>query len=271
MKKIIFGIVLVIIFAVAGGVYYVLNNLDDLVKAAIEKYGSEATQTSVRVDSVKINLTEGAGGISGLTIANPGGFDVPNAFSLGKVRIGINLQSLQEEPYIIDEITVLAPQVFVEINKDNKTNLNEIKNNLMAGMPDKSTAKTEVAPVESGSKQPRLIIRRITFSDGTIQARMAALNDKEYQLKLPSLNMTNLGGNKGASPSELASEILTRLTDLASEEVKKKVIDVELDKLKARAREKVDAEKARLKKKADAKIDEQKNKAKDKLKGMFGR
>jgi len=196
---------------------------------------------------------------------------VPNAFSLGKVRIGINLQSLQDEPYIINEITVLAPQVFVEINKDNKTNLNEIKNNLVSGMPAKSTAKTEAAPVESSSKEPRLIIRRIIFADGTVQARMAALNNKMYQLKLPSIDMSNLGGSRGATPGELTSEILSRLTDRVSEIVKEKVIDAELEKLKAEARAKIDAEKARLKKKADAKIDEKKNKAKDKLKGLLRR
>lgn len=271
MKKVILGFVLVIVFTIVGGVYYVLNNLDDLVKAAIEKHGSEATQTAVRVDRVKINLTDGVGTISGLTIANPKGFVMSNAFSLGEVRIGIDLQSLQEEPYIIDEITVLAPQVFVEINEDNKTNLNELKNNLMGGMPANSKANTEAPPVESGSEEPRLIIRRITFADGNILARMAVLNNKEYQLKLPSINMTNLGGNKGATPSELASEILSRLTDRASNEVKKKVIDVELDKLKAKARAKIDAEKARFEKKLDAKLTEQKNKAKHKLKGLFGR
>ena len=83
MKKAILGFVLIIIFVIGGGVYYVLNNLDDLVKAAIEKYGSEATQTAVRVDRVKINLVDGAGGISGLTIANSNSFTMPNAFSLG--------------------------------------------------------------------------------------------------------------------------------------------------------------------------------------------
>ena len=127
MKKIIIGVLLVILIAIAGGVYYVLTNLDALVEAAIEKHGSEATQTAVRVDSVKIDLSNGAAGISGLTIANPSGFAQPYAFSLAEVRAGIDLQSLKEEPYIIDEVAILAPQVFVEINEDNKTNLNEIK------------------------------------------------------------------------------------------------------------------------------------------------
>jgi len=272
MKKIIPGIVLVIIIAIAGGVYYVLNNLDNLVKIAIETHGSEATQTAVRVDQVKIDLGSGAAAISGLSVANSKGFTLPLAFSLGEIRVGIDLQSLQEEPYIIDEITVLAPQVFVEINKDNKTNLNELKKNLMRGV---SAAKPEDKPQasadENATAEPRLIIRKVVFADGTINARVAALDNKEYTLKLPAINMSNLGGSKGATPSELARDILNRLTDRASEEVKKKLIDAEMDKLKAKTRAKIDAEKTRLKEKADALSKEQEEKVKDKLKGLLGR
>lgn len=272
MKKIILGLFLVIVIAIAGGLYYVLTNLDALVEAAIEKHGSEATRTAVLVDSVKIDLASGAGGISGLTIANPKGFSMPHAFSLGEVRTGINLESLQEEPYIIDEITVLAPQVFVEINEDNKTNLHELKKNLTAGSTSSSKpVKKEQAPAAGSKKEPRLIIRRITFADGSIQARVAALQNKEYQLKLPGLDMSNLGGKNGATGSELASEILQRLTDRASEVVQKEIIDAELDKLKDKAQAKIDEEKARLKVKADAKKEEEKQKAEDKLKDLFKR
>ncbi len=265
MKKVILGFVLVIIIAITGGVYYVLTNLDSLVEGAIEKYGSEATQTAVLVDGVKINLADGAGGITGLTVANPSGFTMPHAFSLRVVRVAIDLQSLQEEPYIINEITVLAPEVFVEFNESNKTNLNELKKNLLP----KSAAKKTQAPVEGSAKEPRLIIRRVTFADGSIQARVAALQNKEYKLKLPGLDMTNLGGAKGATASQLASEILKRLTDRATEVVKNSVIDVELNKLKQKAQQKVDEEKAKLQKKADSKVDEQTDKVKDKLKDLF--
>ena len=269
MKKVILGLVLIITIAISAGVYYVLTNLDSLVEAAIEKYGSEATQTSVLVDSVKINLTDGAAGINGLTIANPGGYAQPYAFSLGEVRAGIDLQSLQEEPYIINEITVLAPQVFVEINEANKTNLNELKKNLASGSTAVAQDKKPQTATDGSTKEPRLIIRRVTFTDGSIQARVAALDNKELQVKLPGLDMTNLGGSKGATATELASEILNRLTDRAIEVVKKDIIDAELNKLKEKAQKKIDEEKAKLEEKADSKLDAEKDKAKDKLKGLF--
>jgi len=271
MKKVILGLLLIIVVAIGGGIYYVLNNLDSLVKTAIETYGSQATQTAVRVDRVKINLAEGAGAISGLTIANTSGFSMPNAFSLGEIRTGIDLSSLQQEPYIINEIKVLAPQVFVEINKDNKTNLNELKNRLASAAPSKAGSKTETPAEESSAAEPRLIIRRITFADGTIQARAAALDNKEYQLKLPSLDMSNLGGTKGATATELATEILKRLTDSATAEVKTKIIDAELDKLKAKANARIDEEKARLEQMTEEEKQEQLDKAKNKLNNLFNR
>lgn len=271
MKKVFLGLVLIILVFIGGGLYYVLNNLDSLIKTAIETYGSQATQTAVRVDQVKISLTDGAGAISGLSIANPSGFTMPNAFSLGEIRTGIDLQSLQQEPYIINEITVLAPQVFVEINRDNKTNLNELKNNLMNGVPAQTGSKTEAPAEPSKTKEPRLIIRRITFADGTIQARAAALDNKEYLLKLPRLDMNNLGGTNGATATELATEILNRLTDRATEEVKKKIIDAELDKLKAKADARIEEEKAKIKQMTDEQKQEQEEKVKDKLKDLFNR
>jgi hypothetical protein len=265
MKKVILGLIVVVILAVGGGIYYGLSNLDAIVKAAIEKYGSEATRTAVRVDKVQIKLTEGDGAIHGLTVGNPGGFTQKHAFSLGEIGLGIDLQSLKEEPYVIDHITVRAPQIFVEINKDNKTTLNELRKNLTS----RKTAKTSQQDSDqSAGKEPRLIIKRMTFEQGRIAAKVTPLK-KDYDLKLPQINMVNLGGSKGATPSELTSEIIKRLTDAATAEIKKKGIDAELNKLKAKAQERIDAEKTKLKDKADSKIEAEKKKVEDKLKDMF--
>lgn len=283
MKKIILSFLLIIVVAIVGSVYYVFSNLDDLIKEAIETYGSQATQTAVRVESVNMKLTEGGGGISGLTVANPRGFEYPLAFSLGEVRLGIDLQSLQQEPYVINEVVVIAPEIFIEIDKDNKTNLNELKNNLMTMLPPGDGTK-EVADT-SDADMPRLIIRKIIFADGLINARIAALGNKEYKLKLPGIEMNNLGGNNGLTPAELTSEIISRLTDQATIEVKRKIKDelkAKIDAKKAEIKAKLDAKKAEAEAKIDdavAEIEAKKEavkqdlgqKVKDKLKGFLRR
>ena len=252
MKKFTLGFILIIVLAIGAGIYYVLTNLDSLVEAAIEEHGSKATQTAVRVDKVRIDLTDGAGAVYGLTVANPKGFSDPHAFSLGQIRIKIDIKSLKEEPYVIDEITVRAPRVFAEINKDRKNNLNELKKNLPVST---ATAKTKQDKTTDG---PRLIIRRVLFSDGNIQAKVVPLN-KEYQIKLPTLNMTNVGGKNGATPAQIAKEISARFTDMAVAEVKKQGFNAELDKLKAKAETK-------LKEQIDIKLEEQ---LKEKFKGLL--
>ena len=284
MKKIILSLVLLVIVAIAGGVYYVMSNLDGLIKEAIETYGSQATQTAVRVDSVKIKLADGSGGISGLTIANPKGFTFPNAFSLGETRLGIDLQSLQEEPYVINEIAVIAPEIYVEVDKDNNTNLNVLKDNLMASLPaSEETASAETE--ETAAAEPRLIVRKVTFSNGLIKAKIAALDNKEYKLKLPSIEMIDLGGSKGLTPTELTSEVISRLSDHASKQVKQKIKDelkAKLDAKKAEIKAKLDAKQAEAEAKiedakaeveaaTDAKKEEVRTNAKDKLKGLFNR
>jgi hypothetical protein len=262
MKKAILGIVLVVVIAIAGLLFYVLTNLDSLVKAAIEKYGSEATQTAVQVDRVQIKLTEGDGAIRGLTVANPAGFDLPHALSLGEIGLGVDLQSLQKEPYVINHITVRAPEIFAEVNNDKNINLNVLKNNLTAGQ---SAAPEQ--PAQPGA-EPCMIIKRLTFEQGRIIARLTPLN-KDYTLNLPSINMSNLGGDSGATPGELARQILQRLTDAAQDEIRKQGLGAEIAKIRGDIIEKFDAEKARLKDQADGQIEEQKEKAREKLKGLF--
>jgi uncharacterized membrane protein len=78
LKKIAIGIVVLLVI-IAGAVYFLLSNLDSIVKAAIEKYGTAATQATVKLDSVKISLTSGEGRLNGLSVGNPKGFATPQA------------------------------------------------------------------------------------------------------------------------------------------------------------------------------------------------
>ncbi len=273
MKKGIFGFILVIILAIAAGTYYLLSNLDSLVKSVIESQGSAVTHTAVRVKKVQIKLTEGLGTIKGLTIANPDGFGTDFAFSLGEITTGIDINSLKQEPYVISEITVRKPQVFVEVNADNKTNLNELKKSIIGTTPKTKPgvekADSSSSNTDSKTTEPRLIIRRLVFADGEIQVKVVPLDNREYKLKLSNFTMSNLGGKNGATPSELTKEIMNRLIDHAKKDVKRKGIDVELDKLKAELDSKIEQEKAKLKSKNDAKLNKEKQKLKNKLKGFL--
>lgn len=268
MKKIVLGVLMLVVLAIGALVFYVYSNINDIVKAAIEKYGTQVTQTAVRVEDVDLKLSQGAGVIRGLTIANPSGYSEKRAFSLGSISAGIDIDSIMKDPIIIDHIAITAPRVFFEMADVTKTNLDELKNNIV-----KSTAQPAPSndQATSGGKEVHLLIRRLTFSDGSIQAKVVPLDNKQYLLKLPDIEMNNIGGTNGAAPPEIGRQILKRLTDQARDAIKKQGIDAEVDKLKARAKERAEVEKQKLKAKAEERLDSEKSKLDEKLKGLLGR
>lgn len=211
-KKVIIITLAAVVIIIALGIGYVLTNLDFLVKMAIEKAGSQATQTAVRVSGVQISLKEGSCTIEGLTVGNPHGFELPHAFSLQEIGVDIDPKSITSDEITIDEIVVRAPETFVEINADNKNNLNEIKNNLPAGSS--SPSKDKASPKEK--KETRLFIRRLLFEKGRIFAKVVPLN-KEYDLSMGAIEMRNLRG----TPTQIAKQVISRLASQALSQVKR--------------------------------------------------
>ena len=258
MKKIVLGAVLVLLLTIGFGVYYILSNLDVIVKNAIETYGSEATQTAVRVESVQIGLQDGSGAILGLSVGNPQGFAAKNAFSLGEISTQVDLKSLSEEVIVIEHFTVRAPEVFFELNEAGKSNLNELNRNISSGS---STASAPASSTKESGKEPKIIIRKVLFADGNIHAQVVPLN-KNYELPLPKIEMNNLGGKNGATPAQIADQILKELTDRALAEIKKKGIDQYKQKLEGEVNKRLEAEQQKLNEKVGDQVG-------DKLKGVL--
>ena len=74
MKKVLIGLVVVIVIAVAA-VFFIWSNLGSIIKTAVEEAGSQATQVKVTLDEVDVdNLTDGQAAMRGLmAIAHPSG------------------------------------------------------------------------------------------------------------------------------------------------------------------------------------------------------
>ena len=251
MKKLLIALgVIVVVIAVA--IYLVLSNLDTIVKQAIEQFGSEVTQTAVRVKKVHIDLANGSGGIYGLTIANTKGFSSKPAVSLGEASIKLDLKALSKDLVVIDRVTVSKPEINYEMDAKRQGNLNALYSNISKSLPAGGKETTE-----SGGAGPKLIIRKMDFSDGAISALIVPLNNKTYPAKLPAIHMTNLGAPKGATGGEIAKEVLSRLTKTASDAVQKQIMDQyvnkELNKLKNQVDSRVESEK----KKAEQSVKEQ--------------
>jgi uncharacterized protein involved in outer membrane biogenesis len=210
MKKgrIFLIIAAVLVLVIGGAIVYVLTNINSIVKGAIEKYGSQATKTDVRVSSVKIGLSSGDASIRRLTVANPRGFSTPNIFSLGNISTRIAVRSVTESPIVIQEIRVSAPEVFYEMTKSGASNLDVIMKNLSGPEPGKKEP-----PEKARGKEVKLFVRKLVIEKGRVEARIAALGEKPMILDLPRLELTDIGRNGGATPAQVARAVVTALAE----------------------------------------------------------
>ncbi len=208
-KKIIIFVVLALILVIAGTAVYVLTNLNSIVKAAIEKYGSQATKTAVRVSSVKIKLKNGEGAVLGLKVANPSGFSFPSIITLDNIAVRIEVNSVTSTPVAIDNILISGPEVYYEMKESGTTNVDVLKKNLTS-----SGSPAEEQPQKSSKgKEIKLTVRKLVFEKGKVHVRIAKLADKPYTVELPRLELTDIGKHGGATPAEIARITATALAE----------------------------------------------------------
>ncbi|MEJ2010326.1 MAG: hypothetical protein P8Z30_19590 [Acidobacteriota bacterium] len=200
--KILIGLGIFVIVVVAAFVFFV-SNLDSIVKGAIERYGSRAAGTEVKVGSVNISLKKGEGSIGGFSIGNPSGFSGAHAFEMQNITIAIDTGSLTENPVVIRKILVSGPHITYEINKSGQANIDEIRKNL------ESLRKSgEPSDGKRPGEKRTFIIKDLVIERGRVDAGVAALPDKSFTTELPRIQLTNVGGQGGSTPSELAAQIL---------------------------------------------------------------
>ena len=130
MKKILIGVAVVVVIAI-GGVYFLHSNLGSIVKAAVEKYGSEATKAEVTLGGVDLEATTGKAALKGLSVGNPSGFKTPKSFELGGVAVQIDPQTITANPIVIKSVMIDGPKITYELG-DNGSNVDAIKSNVDA-------------------------------------------------------------------------------------------------------------------------------------------
>jgi len=216
MGKIVGGIlaVLVVVMAILLGVFYF--NLDKIIIAAVEGYGSDVTQSEVTLAEVDIDVTSGKGALRGLKVGNPAGFEEPSAFELGEISLTLNTAETNDKLIHITEIMINAPQITYELNATTN-NLDALKKNIddfmkaNAGSDDKSSADKSSEDEEDG---PKIIIDKLTISNGKVTVKAPITMNKKIEGNLPTIQMTDIGKKEGgATPEEVAAQIVNSVSN----------------------------------------------------------
>jgi len=208
----IFTALCVLAVLAAAALYLLFSNLDRIVAAAIEQFGSEATGTKVTVSSVRIALKEGTGSVRGLAVGNPAGFSSEDAIRLEDIEIALDTASVTANPVVVDRIVIRSPRVLYEVDDSGGSNLQAIRRNVESFRS--SAAREEPEP--PGKEGRKFVIRRLNVEKGTVTVRSAHAPDKPLSVSLPAIELRDLGGRDGDSPEEIAAQIAAPLTRQAT-------------------------------------------------------
>ncbi|MBO6783843.1 MAG: hypothetical protein JJ899_11305 [Alphaproteobacteria bacterium] len=220
MKKVLIGLgVLVILVAV--GVFVFLGSLNDIVRAAVEKVGSDMTQTNVTLNEVDIELTSGKGALRGFSVTNPNGFSDDDAFKFDEVAVTLDLTTVRSDPVVVKEVVIQGPDVVYEFGKDGGSNLETLNNNVQ------SKAGSGGGGSASKGETPNIVIENLYLRDGSVSVIAPLLNEK-MSVPLPTIHLKDIGKDgKGATPEEIADQVMAAVLKGAQDAVAQAKIDVE--------------------------------------------
>lgn len=227
MKKAILGLLVLVVLAVGGALYYVLTNLDSIVAGIIESEGSRILGTSVSVSGVSIDLRGGTATIAGLRVANPKGFSSNDAFTLGRITVGIDVGTVRQSPIKITQVSIADPEVRLEVNETGGSNVKALENNAA-----KAGGGGSSEPADSGGGETKLLVERFSFEGGKVHADASSIPGQEGAARtvdLPALNLKNLGAPNGAPPGEIGAEVARAFTRNVTRAVARGQLDRAID------------------------------------------
>ena len=213
MKKwLLIGVGLITV-VIGIAVFYIVSSLDSLIVAGVEKFGSEITQTQVRLKEAKITITSGQGTLRGLSVGNPKGFETDTSIRLGEISVDIDTATVTQNPVVIKKIVIDSPEITYEMGEKG-SNIDAIQRNVDAYM-----AKWGITPGKPGKQSPaakgdegearKLIIQNLYVRNGKVNISASFLGGKKLGAPLPDIHLKDIGKDKGgASPGELAGEII---------------------------------------------------------------
>ena len=274
MKKLLV-ILLIVLIAISGLLFFLKDNLDEIVREIIVTSVSDATQTNVSLAQVKLNLKEGVGVLNNYQQGNPEGFQTKYAFRFDQAELDIDVGTILDDVVIIERVFINHADIVYEFN-DGKTNFVELKKNI-----DKNTKKKNsdqknkpVVDQEKTSSQSKtqqskkIIIRSFEMINTEVEAAMPFASSQTLSVQLPNIKLSNIGAKENGL---LADELIKILLDAMEKDLKRAVNFKNLvNDLEKDLKKQIDREAEKAIKKIESELGEIENiKELKKLKDLF--
>jgi uncharacterized protein involved in outer membrane biogenesis len=213
MKKIIWGLVGVIVVAgfIASIVLYL--SLGRVIKTGVEKLGPEMTQTQVQLGDVRVSPLSGRVELKNVLFGNPQGFETDSLFRLDRMLVRLAPASVFSDTIHIQEILIRAPEFTYEVSL-NGSNINQLKKNVESyvGGAMEGAGKSAAKPgADSAGPAKKVQVDKFLLTAGQVHFSIKGLGGQKVTLPLPEIKLENLG--QGRPMGEVIQEIVQAVTE----------------------------------------------------------
>jgi len=227
VKKIIWGLVIVLVVLVIVAVIVAGLFLGNIVKAGVETVGPKITQVTIKVDAVNLSLLTGAAKIQGLVVGNPEGYKTPQAISVGVVAVGVNPMSVLSDKIVVRSIEVRSPEITFEGSPFSGNNLTKIRDNVNAATASSQTPSTNQTAQAAGKPGKKLEVDDFLITGAKVHVSLTGMGGKEMTLPLPDIHLSDMGkGTDGITAADLTRRVLDALTTATVKAVANSASDI---------------------------------------------
>ena len=199
-----------------AGLMFLYKGKDWLVQTAVVRAVESATGVSVGLGSLRIELTQGDGFIKDFRMGNPKGFSRDDLLSVGTGKVTLDIGSVTGSVIRIKTVQMEKVSILFEgSGKKNNMNALEAQVNERSARPEGTK--------ETNSKKYR--IDSFVLKDVKLDVRMPGIV-KMGKLDLGDIRMSNLGGQNGATASEIAGRISNEISSRAKSAVIKNMVQL---------------------------------------------
>ncbi len=203
MKKVLYGLAVVVILVVVG-IIVLVSGSGDIIKAGVERYGPGITGGNVTLESADVSIFGGSLSLENLVIGNPSGFETPNAFTLGEIAVTMDMDSLGSSEIHINDILIDSPEITYELT-EGQSNIEALQRNIEQSIG--------VAAEDDEEGTVSLIIDNLVIRNAKLNVTISAIESASTEVTLPDINVSNIGQpGDPVSPGEAATIVMTALT-----------------------------------------------------------
>ena len=209
IKKLLTTSLILVFIAVVAIYFFGSGILNKSIKTGVETFGPKITQTSVKLDDVKLSILSGDGQLGGLYVSNPEGFSSEHIFALGKIEVDMESRSLFSDEIVINKIYIKEPQISYE--KTLKTsNLKELLKNIEESTGSDETTETEKPKDGETAPEKDVLIKEFIIEKPKAFIGVIGLGTT---ITLPSIELPNIRSSEKKIAATVLKQVIAKLFD----------------------------------------------------------